>query len=106
MSAITWTTPTLPILIKGGNILDDNCRVFITIGQGKNILTLEPISATSTETGVLVEIHFTQIQSGGFSPGIANVQANVIDSNGYRAASLYETINLGSNLLKEVISYV
>lgn len=102
---ITWTTPIVPILIKGGNILADNVRVLITVTQGNNSVTLEPISLTSQEDGVLAEINFSQIQSGSFEAGTAFVQTNVIDSSGFRAASFFDYVNLGSNLEGRVISY-
>ena len=103
---ITWTTPTLPILVKGGNILSTNCRVLFTFKQdGVKELTLEPDSMTATEEGVLCEVSMTQLQSGGFRADAAKVQVNVIDSNNLRAASTFKREYLGSNLIEREVNY-
>lgn len=102
---ITWTTPIVPILIKGGNILADNVKILITIAQGNNSITLEPFSLTPQADGVIAEINLTQAQSGSIGAGTALVQTNVIDSSGFRAASFFDYVNLGSNLEGRVISY-
>lgn len=103
---ITWTTPTLPILVKGGNILGSNVRVLFTFDNGTNELTLEPDSMTAQEDGVLCEVSMTQLQSGGFTPGAATkVQVNVIDSNNLRAASGFKREYLGSNLIEREVNY-
>ena len=102
---ITWTTPTLQIRVKGGAILGDNVKVLFTFAQNGHRLTLEPRSMTAQETGVLCEVHFSQIQSGGFKPGAASVQVNVVDSNNFRAASTFKEIYLGSNLLPQEVTY-
>jgi hypothetical protein len=102
---ITWTTPTIPILVKGGNILSTNCKVLFTFKQGEYELTLEPDSMTATEDGVLCEVSVTQLESGGFSPGAAKVQVNVVDSNNLRAASAFKRDYLGSNLIEREVRY-
>lgn len=102
---IAWTTPTIPLIITGGNILDDNVRVEITIAQDCKSVTVEPISMTAQNDGVHCEIELTQLQSGGFHAGIVHVQANVIDSNNYRAASTFADALVGSNLLPKVVTY-
>lgn len=102
---IAWTTPTQPLIIKGGNILDDNVRVLITIAQGNHSVTVEPTSMVSAEDGVHCEIYLGQEQTGGFHAGVAHVQANVIDSNDYRAASFFADVLLGSNLVNKVVTY-
>lgn len=102
---IAWTTPTVPLIVTGGNILDSNVRVEITIAQDCHSVTVEPISMTASEDGVHCEIYLGQLQTGGFHAGIAHVQANVIDSNDYRAASLFADVMIGSNLLPKVVTY-
>lgn len=102
---IAWATPTIPLIITGGNILDDNVRVEITIAQDCKSVTVEPISMTAQNDGVHCEIELTQLQSGGFHAGIVHVQANVIDSNNYRAASTFADALVGSNLLPKVVTY-
>ena len=102
---IAWTTPTLPILVRGGNILDVNCRVFFTIEQGGTELTLEPWTKEATDDGVMCELHFSQLESGRFEAGRAKLQVNVVDSNDLRAASKFVSINIGSNLIDKEIDY-
>ena len=102
---IAWTTPTIPLIITGGNILDNNVKVEITIAQDCRSVTVEPISMVSESDGVHCEIELTQPQSGGFHAGIVHVQANVIDSNNYRAASTFADALVGSNLLPKVVNY-
>jgi len=102
---ITWTTPTIPILITGGNVLAPNVRIEITFAQGCNRVTVQPDSTESQEDGVLCEVSLTQLESGGFCAGLVHVQANVIDSNDYRAASSFADILIGSNLLPKVVTY-
>ena len=102
---ITWTTPTIPLLIRGGNIMAENVRVEITLAQECRSVTLEPFSMTAQEDGVLCEIELTQLQTGGFHAGNITVQANVIDMSGYRAASCFANVLIGSNLLPKVVNY-
>lgn len=102
---IAWTTPTIPILVKGGNVLAPNARIEITFSQGDKSVTVQPDSATAQTSGVLCEVSLSQLQTGGFCAGIVNVQANVIDNNDYRAASSYADVLIGSNLLPKVVNY-
>ena len=102
---IAWTTPTIPLIITGGNILGDGVRVEITIAQDCQSVTVEPISMSAESDGVHCEIELTQLQSGGFHAGVMRVQANVIDSNDYRAASTFADALVGSNLLPKVVNY-
>ena len=102
---IEWTTPTLPLRIKGGNILASNVKVLITFAQSGYRLNIEPMNLTATEDGVTCEVHISQLESGKFHSGIAKAQANVIDSNNLRAASKFASVNIGSNLFPEVMTY-
>lgn len=102
---IEWTTPTLPVRITGGAILGTNVKTLITLAQGGYRLTIEPTNLQATEDGVTGELHISQIQSGRFHSGIAKVQANVIDSNNLRAASKFASVNIGSNLLPQEVTY-
>lgn len=102
---IAWTTPTLEILVKGGNLLGNNVDVYFTFAQACNSLTVHPDSMTADTDGVLCEVGIGQLQSGGFTAGNAKVQCNVVDSNGYRAASNFERLTIGSNLIPEELAY-
>lgn len=60
-----WTTPTIPVRIRGGAILGGNVKVLLTFAQGSHALTIEPESLTATDDGVTCEVSLTQLQSGG-----------------------------------------
>ena len=100
-----WTTPTIPIRIRGGAILAPNVRVLLTFAQGNHKLTVEPVNLTPTEDGVTCEVTLSQLECGGFHRGSAKVQCNVVDSNDFRTASNYAPIYLAANLLPEVVNY-
>ncbi len=102
---IEWTTPTIPIRIRGAAVMAPNVKVLLTFAQGGYKLTVEPRNLQATEDGVTGEVDFTQLESGGFHAGYAKVQANVVDSNNLRAASKFATVCIGSNLLPEVVDY-
>lgn len=100
---IAWTTPTFPILIKGIETSNEY-DVYITISQGPRKVTLQPSTVVQTSDGVQVEVTLAQVQSGIFKPGReALVQANVVDSSGYRAASNLVPVMVGLNLIEEVL---
>ena len=82
-----------------------NVKVLLTFAQGGYLLNVEPRNMQATEDGITGEVHFSQIQSGGFHAGYAKAQANAIDSNGFRPASKIVTVHIGSNLLQEVMTY-
>ena len=107
---IAWTTPTIPIVIEGvDNVTQDminNLRIDITFAQNANRLTLEPTSVTAQDSKTIVcEVNLSQLQTGGFKPGVMSVQANLIDTNNLRAASAFADVLIGSNLLPKVVNY-
>lgn len=100
---IAWTTPTFPILIKGIETSNEY-DIYITISQGLREVTLQPSTVVQTSEGVQVEVTLTQAQSGVFKPGReALVQANIVDSSGYRAASNLVPVLVELNLIEEVL---
>lgn len=102
---ITWTTPTISIRVRGGNILGSNVRTWFTFAQDCVRVDVSPDTMESTEDGVLCEVSLDQLQTGGFHAGAVNVQVNCVDSNDFRAASPFKQVYLGSNLVPEVVAY-
>lgn len=102
---ITWTTPTIPIRVRGGNILGDNVRTWFTFEQDERLIDVLPTSMRATEDGVVCAVDLDQLQTGGFHAGAINVQVNCIDSNDYRAASSFGTVYAGSNLFPKAVQY-
>ena len=99
-----WTTPTFGATIKGGDLT--HCRVLLTFAQpdGRKLTfdvtdskqRLEPADGVERWR---VELTMEQWQSGRFAPGRkAEVQANVIDHNGYRGATNTKSFIWDGNL--------
>lgn len=105
MLMIQYTTPTIPIRVRGGNILASNVRVTFTFAQNRRRVDVAPDSMEATEDGVLCEVSLTQLQTGGFHAGRVDVQVNAVDSNDFRAASPFKSVYIGSNLLPKVVNY-
>lgn len=102
---IRLTTPTIPIRVRGGNILGNNVKVIFTFAQGCNRVDIAPDAMESTDDGVICTVNLTQLQTGQFTAGQVDVQVNVIDSNNLRAASAFRSVYIGSNLLPKVVTY-
>ena len=49
---IEWTTPTIPIRIRGAAVMAPNVKVLLTFAQGGYKLTVEPRNLQATEDGV------------------------------------------------------
>lgn len=95
--ARTWTTPTVGVTLATDADLTA-CRVYSTLRQGDRKLTRE-VDAEAVEGGYRYEVPLTQGESGGFKPGaIVEVQTNVVDSSGYRAASNISEFRMPRNL--------
>lgn len=106
-SMITWTTPTIPVTITTGQLEKTHCKVYMTVTQGQNSVTLEPYRIESDEENdrSVLMFYLAQLQTGNFHPGEASVQVNFIDWMGYRDATKFERIYLGSNLIgKELVN--
>lgn len=97
-----YTTPTYLVKISGADLT--GCTIVLTLRQGRTSLNVEEfdsVDVTSEYTNV--EFTLTQVQSARFSESEpVDVQANVIDSNGYRVASNIGTIELKRQILREV----
>jgi len=98
---IPWTTPTLPVWLNTGLLEDTQCEVFGTFSQNGNSLTVKPrvVQSDTENNKTYLEFTYSQIQTGGFKPGVVSFQVNFIDWMGYRDATRIKTLYLDANLL-------
>ena len=98
----TFTTPTYIVAITGADLT--GCTIVLTLRQGRTSLNVEEFGSVDvTSEQATVEFTLTQVQSARFSEDAPiEVQANVMDTNGYRVASDIATIELKRQILREV----
>lgn len=102
---IAWTTPTIPILVRCSNADVENTRIVFTFIQGCTRYDIEPTSMERVTEGIKCLVDLTQLQTGAFEVGKMQVQANILSSDGYRAASEIKGVYVGENLIDEELSY-
>ena len=98
---IPYTTPTLRLTIAGIDLTDMD--VYVTIEQGTHELTLEDADVSYADGRTTVAVALTQQQTAAFSRGTCDVQVNWLDANGTRSATVVRTVNVGTQLLQEVL---
>ena len=99
-----WTTPTQ--LCKLSTAADlEGCTVYVTLSQGAVEIT-KTVELTATTGGYTFEVTLAQEESGRFSAAYPiEVQANVVDSNGFRCASDIKEAAIGRNILQRKAVY-
>lgn len=106
---IRYTTPTHTLIVGGVDLTD--CDVYVSYRQVKgssknaNSADIDDPTVAYDGTDTVITVPLTQLQTGGFTPGRAQVQVNWITSSGIRRATEIATINVTDNLLQEVIEY-
>lgn len=83
-----YTTPTITVKIRGADLA--NCRVWVTFSQGRlNCVTKEVTDLKEEDDGNWkFDIPLTQCETSKFQSGLpVKVQANIVDRNGFRAAT-------------------
>ena len=102
---IQYTTPTLPLEVKGVDLTP--YEVYVSIAQSRHELELHDVEVTydseSKVTTILVAL--TQEQTGSLRPGKAKVQVNWVDQVGKRNATTIREVDVLSNLLDRVVEY-
>lgn len=102
-----FTTPTINLRLTGADLT--NCNAWLTLSQGKTLLTIRLDELEEWEPGEQVTtcaVTLTQEQSAMFtstSPTLA--QVNAVSSEGFRWASGIDSTKLGRNLMEEVVNY-
>ena len=97
-----YTTPTYVVHITGGNLED--CAIVLTLRQMRNMLNIEEFDEREdSEDETTLTFTLTQEQTAAFKERVPiEVQANVMDSEGYRVASDIGMITLSRQILREV----
>lgn len=98
---IPYTTPTLELAIDGVDLTE--ATALVTITQGEAELTVTDPPATYDGKATVLAVTLTQQQSALFSRGSAEVQVNWVDDGGRRMATDVRSINVGTQLLDEVV---
>ena len=99
-----FTTPTHRLRVKAVDLT--GCDVLVTYRQREISVNITNPAMEYDGTDTVLSVPMTQLQTGGFINGRAEVQVNVIDSNGYRAATNIREFALRNNLLDKVVQYV
>lgn len=97
---IPYTTPTLELTIDGVDLT--GLTSFVTLVQGETALTIEDPPATYDGHRTTLAVTLTQAQTALFERGAADVQVNWLDAGGSRAATVVQTVRVGTQLLQEV----
>lgn len=110
-----YTTPTLELRIAGV-VLDADDKVWVSLEQGpddtpnhawtKHLdIEIAPEDVDVDGTDTVVNMTLTQNQSAGFAPGRVNVQVNWVTAGGKRSATDIKRMDVGRNLMEQVVSY-
>lgn len=104
---IRATTPTFTLTISGDSVdLTQATSVYVTIAQGDNVITLTGDDLTITENTISCFLNQEQALSlFGNSPAKIQVNWTYTDATDVikRAATKVVTIQIGEQLLKQVI---
>lgn len=107
---IRGTTPTFKLLINDETLnLTQASEVYATFGQGKNLITKNGSDLTITceeGEGVLnneVDVYLSQSETLSFKAGTILCQLNWTYDNGERACTNIIRINVGENLVGDVL---
>ena len=98
-----WTTPTQRFLIHGVELT--NCHVYLTISQGKNLVTFTDPVISVVDGDSLVEFDVTQQVTSQFNVGSADAQINWVTPSNKRMATDIYKIAITKNLLQEEVQY-
>lgn len=97
-----YTTPTLPLTVRGANL--SGCDVWVTIIQDRYKLERKT-TCTFDGTDSHIELTLSQAETGAFKRGKSRVQVNWIDSYGRRDATRIREIDVVDNLQDRVVNY-
>lgn len=102
-----YTTPTIGVTIRGADLT--GCDVCLTLRQGRTVLEFSTEDFVEVEVGedsTRVELTLTQEQSAMFDARMPyEVEANVVDSNDFRAATGIKAGRFDRNLKNEVMHH-
>lgn len=98
---IRYTTPTVTLTVEGVDLTAQ--EVYVTFQQRNRTLTIQSPSMELSGEDTVITVPLTQVQTGGMSEGTASVQVNWLDGQGHRDATTIGTVEVGRNLLAEVV---
>lgn len=94
-----YTTPRILVKISGADLT--GCTLYLTFRQGRREVTVKDPDMTVDGTDAYAEVRLSQLQTAKFREDEpVEVEANVVDSNGYRVASDIKEATFGRNLLE------
>jgi hypothetical protein len=94
-----YTTPRLLIKVSGADLT--GCDVYVTFRQGRREHTVKNPPMQVDGTDAYMEVRLTQMQSARFRHDRpVEVEANVVDFNGYRAATNIAETSFDRQLLE------
>ena len=99
---VQYTTPTFILTLPNTVDLSEAESIYFSIAQGK--LEIVKTGESLVLDGQNVSIYMTQEETGKFASGKASVQLNWVYPNGSRACSNIVAVDVGNNLLKEVVA--
>lgn len=97
-----YTTPTVTVTVEGVDLTAQD--VLVTFSQRGNRLTVEGPSMALQDGDTVISVPLSQLQTGGFFEGSAEVQVNWLDGYGHRDATTVGAIQVERNLLAEVVT--
>lgn len=94
-----YTTPRILVKISGADLT--GCTLYLTFRQGRREVTIKDPDMAVDGTDTYAEVRLSQLQTAKFREDVpVEVEANVVDSNGYRVASDIKEATFGRNLLE------
>ena len=103
MSVPQYTTPTFRLTFADPELdLTQAAAVYVTFRTAGTKITKTGEDLTVSEHEI--DVRLTQAETGLMRPGLVAIQANWITAAGDRAASCIAHVNIGEQLLKEVIT--
>lgn len=100
-----YTTPTIALLVEDRELF--GTQMYVTIKQGSRTITVpyDEMTQEQTDTGVMLTVDLTQLQTAGFDPGRAQIQVNWLDADGLRGATEIAFITITDNLLTQTMAW-
>lgn len=98
---IRYTTPTITLTVEGVDLTEQ--EVYVTLCQRNRTLTIEQPAMALEGEDTVITVPLTQVQTGGLAEGTTSVQVNWLDGQGHRDATEIGTLEVGRNLLAEVV---
>lgn len=99
-----YTTPRVLIKVEGADLT--GCDVYVTFRQGRREHTVKNPPMQLDGTDAYIEVRLTQLQSAKFREDRpVEVEANVVDSNGWRVATDIAEVTFGRQLLEVPKTY-